>query len=194
MRDQNTRRYRRPQLKDELRVAFSLFLLLILILPGCGQVDPQTVENIPAGGEVGEMAPSLTLRSLEGDDVRIESFRGEILILAVWAEICSQCLGAEGDLELIDELNDQYESAESGIHVLAPNFFDPVWRMHEIREEGGYRVKFLSDPDGTFAEAFEINELPTLLTFIVDRSGIIRYRQNRVDFEQIGDVIDRLPD
>ncbi len=192
MRDQNTIRYLRPQPRGGLRVAFLLFLLLIL--PGCGQVDPQTVENAPSGGDVGEMVPSLTLRSLKGDDVRIESFRGEVLVLAVWAEICSECLGAEGDLELIDDLNDRYESAESGVHVLAPNFFDPVWRMHEIREEGGYRVEFLSDPEGTFAEAFEITELPTLLTFIVDRSGIIRYRQNRVDFEQIGDVIDHLPD
>ena len=34
---------------------------------------------------VGDRAPDFTLRSLEGDDVRLSDFRGQKLILFMWA-------------------------------------------------------------------------------------------------------------
>jgi hypothetical protein len=64
--------------------------------------------------------------------------------------------------------------------------------MQEIIAEGGYSIRVLYDPDNTFADFFEIQELPVVLIFIIDRSGIIRYRARGVDPGEIGNVIDTI--
>jgi|GEM_PF-2668790 len=165
-----------------------------LALTSCGQKDPQNGGNFSIGGHVGEQAPAVSLTDLDGETLTLDSLAGEIVILSVWSEICAECLGVEGDLNEIEKLSTQYAQNGQGVSVFAPNFIDPVWRIHELKEEGDYRVAILYDPDKTFAEAFEISELPVMLVFVIDRSGIIRYRQSGVDLDSIEEVITSIPD
>ncbi len=118
--------------------------------------------------------------------------KGDIVVLSVWSETCAACLGAEGDLRKIDELGGAYGEG-NGVHVLAVNIIDPLWRIHQIRSEGGYSVRMLYETDGSFAPSFEITELPVVLTFVIDRDGIIRYREKRMDTRAIQDLVAGLP-
>lgn len=154
---------------------------------GCGTHDPQGAPS-QTGGEVGELVPQVTLRDLNGADVPLQSLRGNVLVLCVWAELCAGCLGPGGDLEEMDALATAYPPT-SGVRIMAPNFADPVWRIHELKKEGNYRVPFFYDPQGEFAEAFEISELPTVISFVIDGEGVVRYRAAGVDLEKLDDAV-----
>lgn len=168
------------------------FTLLILICAGCGADDPQGMPP-ETGGEVGDLVPSVTLNDLSGTDVPLETLRGDVLVLCVWAESCAGCLGPGGDLEEMNALATGYPPT-SGVRVMAPDFADPVWRLHEIKEEGDYRIPFLYDAQGDFAEAFEITELPSVISFVIDREGIVRYRAWGIDLEKLDAAVKEFTD
>jgi peroxiredoxin len=165
----------------------ALLSLCIVLCAGCGEDDPHGAPPV-TGGDVGDMAPSVTLRGLDGADLSLEALRGEVLVLCVWAESCAGCLGPGGDLEEMSALAAGYPPT-SGVRVMAPDFADPVWRLREIEDEGNYRVPFFYDAGGNFAEAFEITELPTVISFVIDGEGVVRYRAPGIDLEKLDAAI-----
>jgi peroxiredoxin len=124
----------------------------------------------------GDRAPTYAAPSLAGDTVSLESLRGRVVLLNVWATWCAPC---RWEMPAIERLHREYR--DQGLEVVAasvdvvPGGIDalrapdgPVARMVD---ELGLTFRILLDPAGEVQDRFGVAGLPT--TFLIDRDGRI---------------------
>lgn len=114
-----------------------------------------------------------TFESIEGNPVKIESFRGSVVLVNFWASWCGPCLV---ELPSIRELSQKINSSED-FRVVAINVEDKETAQSAANE----MWKTLKVPFPTYADfnkkamqAFQVESLPT--TFILDKQGRIVMR------------------
>jgi thiol-disulfide isomerase/thioredoxin len=121
------------------------------------------------GNQVGQQAPDLTVEKMSGKSVSVASYRGQVLLLDVWASWCGPC---KQELPMLDDIAARLRSR--GVEILAVS----------VDQERANVVKFLGardrwaltiahDPAGEVAERLQPEKMPT--SYIIDRQGIIRY-------------------
>lgn len=120
------------------------------------------------GKETNEPAPDFTLDSSQGENLRLEDFRGQVVMLNFWASWCGPC---RREMPLMDDLYQQYKNL--GFTVLAVN-------VDENRDEA---VRFLAkvpvtypilyDSEGRVSEQYKVQAMPT--TLMIDREGRVRF-------------------
>ena len=128
----------------------ALFLTLAL-LPG--QVRPE----LPA--------PMLTLKDLRGRNVRLESFRGKVVLLNFWATWCPPCRAEIPDLVAL-----QNEHGAKGLQVVGvtcPPYTRATVAKFVKREKVTYPI--LLSTKGLAARLTGTEVLPT--TLVIDRDG-----------------------
>jgi cytochrome c biogenesis protein CcmG, thiol:disulfide interchange protein DsbE len=137
-----------------------LIILLLLTIPGIAG----------AGLRIGDTVPSVILSDVKGTAVRIpESFRGKVAILHFWQIGCSSC---RLEMPAMDVLYKQYR--RKGLEIVAVN----VGQKKEVVRSftAGLQVSymFLTDPEEKGARLFGVTDVPR--TYVIDRSGTVRYR------------------
>ncbi len=90
-------------------------LVLLTLLPGTGGVDPNAPPPAADGSAAtepddaavaGKVAPlHLTLKDMNGVDVRLESFKGKVILINFWATWCGPC---RVEIPYLIELQRQY--------------------------------------------------------------------------------------
>lgn len=104
------------------------------------------------------------LRRLNGNEVKLEEFRGQVLFINMWATWCEPCVQ---ELESIQDLMASPAAREVVFVLVSPEDPEPVERFLRIH---GYDLPvFLEVQD--MPPAFGLEVLPT--TWIVDRDGRI---------------------
>lgn len=87
----------------------SLFVLFALI--ACNQVLP------PDGLSEGSLFPPLVLKRLDGHEVSIDSYRGKLVVLNIWATWCAPCRRELPSLERLHHLIDPQRFVVAGLSV-----------------------------------------------------------------------------
>ncbi len=158
------------------RITLGAIVWILLLGFVAYRMAPQVGAAVGAGGEP-EEAPALALRTLDGESVTLEDYRGKVVLVNFWATWCPPC------------------------RVEMPGF----QRVYEDREEDGFVILALSTDRGgtggvrdfieerglTFptamasAEAVQafggVRALPT--SFLIDRDGRIRQRVSGIFLE-----------
>ena len=122
----------------------------------------------PAPG-VGDEAPDMKALTLAGDTVALGSFRGDPVLLNLWATWCGPC---REETPYLQTLHETY--SERGLRVVGVSQ-DARGSGSEIRafmEEFGVAYTVLADPEMVAADLYGVIGLPA--TFLVDREGMIR--------------------
>lgn len=155
---------------------------LALLLSGClasGAAGPENGRRGPGSGGVEALGPAeyaWTLRTLEGDTVRLERYRGRVLFINVWATWCAPCVAEMAGIERL-----RAALAGSGVEFLlvSPEAEEPVERfLRRYRYELPVLLEGEEMPRG-----FGLRALPT--TFIVDRAGRVALRhRGAADWDQ----------
>ncbi|MGH7477527.1 MAG: TlpA disulfide reductase family protein [Longimicrobiales bacterium] len=125
----------------------------------------------------GSIAPAYAATTLDGDTLGLESLRGRVVLLNVWATWCTPCRTEMPSLErLYTELHGR------GLDVVAVSVDAPPGRIGAFGQAGARVAPFVAqlaltfpillDPHGRVLDDFGVVGLPT--TFIIDRRGIIR--------------------
>ena len=115
----------------------------------------------------GADAPDFELRNLEGDDVRLSDYRGQIVLLNFWATWCGPC---REELPHVQKLHEGY--GDRGLVVIAVSTDgtkSPVSRF--ISREGYSFVVLMAD--GPVQQDCGVGGIP--VTFFIDREGVIRH-------------------
>lgn len=142
--------------------------------------DPESVE---VGLKKGMRAPEFTTVTLEGEDVSLSDYKGQMVLLNFWATWCTPCKAEMPEFQAIYE---QYQ--EKGFTVLAVNYFETPNLVQPFIEELGTTFPILMDEDGKISEdlynAGASNGLP--ISYVIDKNGvIIAHQQGILGGEQL---------
>jgi peroxiredoxin len=124
--------------------------------------------------DVGKPVPDVTLPTIDGQNVKLSSFRGKIVLLAFWASWCPRC-GEE-----LTFLQGIYKS-NPDIVVLAINqesqniSMAHIERIRKTLNEWKIDFPVLVDRNLDAWNGFCINALPT--SIILDRKGNVRFAE-----------------
>jgi peroxiredoxin len=139
-----------------------LFFLLILL------VAPEAGANTAL--RIGDNVPSIVLSGLNGVPVRIpENLRGKVFILHFWQIGCSSC---KLEMPAMEKLYGSYR--RKGLEILAVNVGQKKETVNAFAAELGVSYPVLLDTDGKIAALYGVSDVPR--TYVIDRSGIVRYR------------------
>ncbi|MFA5354718.1 MAG: FG-GAP-like repeat-containing protein [Thermodesulfovibrionales bacterium] len=127
-----------------------------------------TEGNVTSGTEVGQVAPDFVLNDLEGKQQRLSDYKGKVVMIyfAMWCGICrSNCH------EIQEVFYKKYH--QKGVEVFALDYLQNKDKeLAPIVKDLDLRYKTLMD-DGSMTKNYNGT---MALTLLIDRQGVIRYK------------------
>ena len=117
---------------------------------------------------VQDQAPDFTLKSLEGSNLRLDEYKGQVVLINFWASWCGPC---RQEMPLLDRLHHRYE--DTGFAVLGVNVEGEVEPAQEIVDKTNVTFPILIDAGQKVSQMYDLPAMPS--TVVVDRDGVIRY-------------------
>lgn len=131
-----------------------------------GKTNPVPIAE--PGVTVGKLAPEFSLKDLNGNLVSIGR-AGKVTVINFWATWCPPCRQEMPELEQFSL------SSTTGMVFYAVNIQEQAAKVVGFLNQNKYTMPVLLDSDGTVANTFRINAIPT--TIIMDKAGIVRFRK-----------------
>ncbi len=122
----------------------------------------------PGPALVGQSAPDFVLKSLDGRNLRLSEYRGQVVLLNFWARWAGD---SRAEMTALDRINTVYERA--GLVVLGVSVDDDLRRSREFADAMKVSYPLLFDTAGDAGRSYRLQKMP--VTMLVDRSGIVRY-------------------
>lgn len=118
-------------------------------------------------------APDVSGTTLTGEDLRLSDFRGDVVVLNVWASWCAPCRAEAPALNALSE-----ELADQGVQFLGLNTRDSQAAAEAFVANKGVPYPSLVDSDGRiqvqFADSLPPQAIPS--TVVIDREGRVAAR------------------
>lgn len=118
--------------------------------------------------KVGQPAPDFTLETVDGEKMSLSDFKGQVVMLNVWASWCEPCR-----LEM-PELQEAYEKhKEDGFVILGVNLVENEVTVRGFLKNYGLTFPVVLDPDRSVAVGkYKVKPLPT--SFFIDKDGVLQ--------------------
>ncbi|MEM7079513.1 MAG: TlpA disulfide reductase family protein [Pseudomonadota bacterium] len=121
-----------------------------------------------ASVKISESAPDFTLKELGGGNLRLEEYRGQVVLINFWASWCGPC---RQEMPILDRLHQRYE--DTGFAVLGVNVEGEVAPAQKIVDKTNVTFPVLIDEGQEVSEMYDLEAMPS--TVVVDRDGVVRY-------------------
>ena len=123
--------------------------------------------RVESGGKVGERAPDFELPAFSGKSVKLSDYRGEVVLLNIWASWCPPCREEMPSMEtLYNRLKDRrFKMLAVSIDRNGEEAVGPFIAKY------GLTFPVLLDPDSKTYRLYGLTGVPE--TFIVDQNGVI---------------------
>lgn len=158
-----------------LTLAIALFVLWPFISPTARPSGP--------AGLVGEAAPVFPLRDDRGSAVSLDRYRGQIVLMNLWASWCPPCRAEMPDLQRLANLY-----ARSGIAIIGVNEGESPQRARAFADSLGIRFPIWVDDGQRYGRTYAALGLPT--TIILDRQGtVVRGFDGALTFAQMESAV-----
>lgn len=149
--------------------AAAALLVAALATAACSDTAPRVA--------VGERVPAYSAATLDGSAVDLRDYRGQVVLLNVWATWCFPC---RREMPAFEQLHRQL--APAGLRVVAVSV-DAAVATRDIREfidEYALGFDILHDPARAVARTFNTTGVPE--TFLIDADGrLLRHWIGRID-------------
>lgn len=109
-----------------------------------------------------------TQKSMAGDNLRLEEYRGQVVLINVRASWCGPC---RQEMPVLQKIHQRYEPL--GFTILRVNVDEVPEKPKKIADRLTLDFPLLLDTDQTVSEAYSVNAMP--FTVLVDRDGTERY-------------------
>jgi len=113
-------------------------------------------------------APDFTLKSLQGGNLRLNEYRGQVVLLNFWASWCGPC---RQEMPLLDRIHQRYQDA--GFAVVSVNVEGDELPARALAEETGVTFPVLIDTNQKVSELYDLEAMPS--SVLIDRDGVVRY-------------------
>lgn len=141
--------------------------------------------------QIGQPVREYAAATLDGETVTLESLRGQVVLLNLWATWCTPCRMETPYLQSVYE-----EHAADGFQIvgISMDTGDAADDVAMFVEEYGVTYQILHDPQMMGMELYQVLGLPA--TFLIDREGVLRWMrygpipEDDPDFlKALGDVL-----
>jgi thiol-disulfide isomerase/thioredoxin len=123
--------------------------------------------SLSASGDA-RLAPTITLPDQSGSTVTLQSLRGHVVLVDIWASWCVPCRAA---FPAYDGLYRTYQ--DKGFDVLAINVDEKRSAADDFLNGRDFKVRVLFDPKGAAPSGFKLRAMPT--SYLLDKRGAIRF-------------------
>ncbi|HET9907654.1 MAG TPA: redoxin domain-containing protein [Anaerolineales bacterium] len=132
-------------------------------------LPPQTsFRTVPV--KVNYPSPDLTLKDIQGISHTLADYRGQIVLINLWATWCIPC---REEMPALQSFYNKYK--DSGFVVIAINDGDAEQEVLEFAQEYDLSFPIWLDPTYLATEqAFKTMNLPS--SFVIDREGTVQLR------------------
>lgn len=171
-------------MKKFLLVAAVILILLVLVditvlkdkgvVENAGQEEkPKKIEELevlPVGIGIENIAPSFTLKDLDGNEVSLEDYKGKKILLNFWASWCPPCRAEMPDMQSFYQ---KYK--DKGYTVIAVNMAGTEKNSQDAPafiEKHKLTFPVLLDEKGSIGALYNVISLPT--SYFIDSDGVIR--------------------
>ena len=116
----------------------------------------------------GSRAPEIGLESLDGQQIRMRSLRGKVVIVDFWASWCAPC---REEMPVLSRLYDEYK--DQGLVIIG------VSQDERVRDARGFLRRtpasfpIVVDTEHAVAGRYSPPRMPT--SYIIDRRGVVRH-------------------
>lgn len=187
------RPYQAPPKKNWLYLNIALAVILILAgvasLFWLGQqtAGRSTSASSQLAQQAGQtIAPDFTLSSLDGSQISLSDYKGQVVLVNLWATWCPPCKAE------MPTINAFYEThRDDGFVVLAVNSQEGVTTVKDFIQTNGFSFPVLLDTHGEVMDRYRVRALPT--SFIIDRNGTIQHIQSgEISTQQLQRIVEPL--
>jgi thiol-disulfide isomerase/thioredoxin/tetratricopeptide (TPR) repeat protein len=141
------------------RILLSATLALALAVPALGSAPAEDMQ-----------APAFTLPVLGSGHFSLSNARGHVVVVNFFATWCPPCRTETPDLVAAEK-----RYAHKGVIFVGVDDREDPALVAVFAKTKGIRYPIVLDSDGAVSKAYDVRAIPT--TYIVDRNGVIRYRQ-----------------
>ncbi len=138
---------------------------------------------------VGRDAPDFVLKTLDGSNLRLSEFRGQVVLVNFWARWAGD---SRQEMPALNKINTTYQRA--GLVVLGISVDDDLRRAREFA--GAMKVSYpiMFDTGTDLGRDYLLQKMP--MTILVDRSGVVRFSHvgykhgdDRIYLDQIRELL-----
>ena len=144
----------------------AIIITALVIKPDRDILNNRNAFTIPPI-EVDQPAPELTLSDLDGLEVSLSDFHGEVVLLNNWATWCPPC---RQEMPEIQAYYHKYK--DQGFQVIAVEAGEPEEVVRDFVEQANLDFIILLDPENKSLVTFQHTSLPN--SFVIDRRGHLR--------------------
>jgi thiol-disulfide isomerase/thioredoxin len=122
----------------------------------------------PAMALIGQEAPSLDLKLLDGTSFSVASKKGnEIVVLDFWASWCGPC---RMGMPILSKVVNEFE--DKGVRLYAVNLNEGPDEINPFLESTGLDITVVLDTEGALGNAYLAESIPQMV--IIGRDGIVK--------------------
>ena len=138
--------------------------ILAAIREGLGLPPPAS-----EGPGVGERAPDLVFRDIDGREGSVSGLNGSVVLIDVWQILCPWCIE---QFSVLRELHANFSSR--GLAILSPDvvYWETDEEVRAVAAANNATWTFLVDGDNVQSR-YGVQVVPTM--FLVDREGVVRW-------------------
>jgi peroxiredoxin len=156
-------------------------LAIVLLSAGCSSITgedkatpsatktAEPTSTVGTAPHVGYMAPGFELDNLDGQEVSLESLRGQYVMLNFLATWCGPC---RMEMPYMQEIYEEGVWADRGVVIAAVNIGESASLARSFMDEFGFEFEILLDSETQTAAKYSVRAIPT--TFFIDGDGIIK--------------------
>ena len=153
-----------PLTKPERSIAKYCVGLVKCVLCCLGLVSLAVAGHEPISGD----ATDFTLKSHSGENLRLQEYTGQVVLLNFWASWCGPC---RQEMPALEALYKKYQHL--GFTVLAVNVDEDVQQARSLLSDFNLSFPVLFDTDNAVSEAYFVDAMPT--TVMIDKNGQKRF-------------------
>ena len=137
----------------------------------------------------GDKAPDFTVEMVNGEQIKLSSLKGKVVLINFWATWCGYC-----KMEMPD-FNEKYQEYGEDVHFLMVNVTDGNQETVETASafvaQEGYSFPVYYDTDVDAASVYGVSAVP--VTYFIDASGnLVAMGQGMLSAESLQKGIDML--
>ena len=141
-----------------------IFKYLVVMLVLCGITCFLVLDKIPSiygssngSKEIPGNHLSLSMRTINGEILNINSFKGKIVLIKFWATWSTPCI-----MEL-EELKKVYKEYSDNLVIITIAIDKDMERVKNFIERNNIKWFVIIDHDDTYLKTFDVDVLPTII-------------------------------